>query len=172
MNPFFSILKYFLLPVISFYSLAVLDTDGNSISFAGFEGKKVLIVNIASNSKDTAQLHSLEQLYQAHKDSLIVLAIPSNDFGNEPLTNLQLKNMLQQQYDAHYTIAQKISVGDSASLSPLYQWLTKSEQNGMADAAVKKDFYKFLINKQGQLTGIFTQYVNPMDSVLVNAITE
>lgn len=172
MKLFFSIFQYFLLPVISFYSLAVADTDGNPISFTGFKGKKVLIVNIASNSKDTAQLRSLEQLYQAHKDSLVVLAVPSNDFGNEPLTNVQLKNWLQQQYDAHYIITQKTAVGDSASLSPLYQWLTKAEQNGVANTAVKKDFYKFLINKQGELTGIFTQHVSPADSVLIKAIIE
>ncbi len=166
------IISFFAIQVISFYSLSVKTVDGNSIPFNDFAGKKVLFVNTATGSSDTAQFAGLEQLYQLYKDSLVIIAVPSNNFGNEPLNNTAIKTNLQSRYNVHYMIAEKQSVSDSATISPIYKWFSSIEQNGMMESRVRTDFYKYLVNKDGKLVGVFSDKVTPMDSTIQNAILE
>jgi len=156
--------------VVSVYTISVNDIDGNAINFSSFQGKKILLVNTATNSADVDQYAQLEALYQLHRDSLVIIAFPANDFGNEPRTNAGIDSFVHNNYDIHYLLAEKTVVSGS-NKSYLYNWLSDSTINGMTDSRVNKDFYKFLVNSEGKLIGIFTNQVNPLDSVLQNAIT-
>jgi len=160
------------LQLISIYSLSVNTINGEPAALNAFAGRKILFVNIASNSSDTAQLGKLEQLHQFYADRLTIIAVPSNDFGNEPLSNNEINTQLQEKYNIHYLLTEKQSVSDSLNISPLYQWLTKADQNGMLESHVEKDFYKYLVNKDGLLVGIFSDKVDPMNVALKKAILQ
>src|SRR6185437_10574758 len=109
--------------ISTIYSFSVTGIDGTAINFSDFQGKKVLIVNTASNSSQVDQYGQLEKLYQQYKDSLVIVAIPSNSFGNEPNDNATIQSFVMNNYNIHYLLASKTDVLDS-SHSPLYSWLT------------------------------------------------
>jgi glutathione peroxidase len=155
----------------SFYDFSINDIDGNTINFSQFQGKKVLIVNTASGSTYASQYQSLEQLYQKYKDSLVIVAVPSNSFGNEPLDNSQIKSFIATNYNTHFIISEKAIV-DGESQSPLFSFLSHIEQNGMVNNPVKADFFKFLINSSGTVIGTFAPSVDPMSDDVQNAITQ
>jgi glutathione peroxidase len=152
------------------YSLPLNDIDGNPINLSQFQGKKILIVNTATNSNYISQYDSLEQLYQKYKDSLIIIAIPSNSFGNESNDNATIKNFVMSNYHIHYILAQKMDVTGDAQ-SALYSWLTHIEQNNMMSNDVEGDFFKFLIDKSGRLVGAFVPSVDPMSDDMQSVIT-
>ena len=152
------------------YSLPLNDIDGNPINLGQFQGKKVLIVNTATNSSYVSQYDSLEQLYQKYKDSLVIIAIPSNSFGNESNDNPTIKDFVMSNYHIHYILAQKMDVtGDTRSA--LYSWLTHIEQNNMMNNDVQGDFFKFLIDGSGRLVGAFVPSVDPMSDDMQSVIT-
>lgn len=153
----------------SIYDITIKDVDGNTLGFAQFKGKKMLFVNTASSGSYIGQLAGLEQLYQKYKDSLVIIAIPSNTFHNESKSNAEIKSFIQKSYDTHFIIAEKAEV-EGASQSPLYAWLTHQSQNGMMENTVDEDFYKFLVNEEGKLVGIFAPSVDPMSEELQSAI--
>ncbi len=151
------------------YTFSVPAIDGTSISLGNFQGKKILMVNTASTSMYTPQYAQLEQLFQKYKDSLVVIAFPSNSFNHEPSNNAAIKNFIATNYNAHFLIAAKADV-TGQNQSPFYKWLTHFTQNGIADRQIKNDFDKFLFDGQGNLIGHFHPAVNPMDAVIQDAI--
>lgn len=166
----FSLFPILIYQVVSIYSISVNDNTGNTINFAAFTGKKILLVNTASNSTNAGQYAQLEQLYQLHKDSLVIIAFPSNDFGNEPGSNDSIANWVRANYNIHYLLAEKIIVSGSEK-SYLYNWLSDINANGMMNSSVSHDFYKYLINGEGKLIGIFNEEVSPLDDKVQDAIT-
>lgn len=156
--------------VVSIYSLSVVDLNGGSIRFNDFRGKKILIVNTATGDSAAAQqIAELEQLYQQHKDSLVIIAFPSNSFGNEPGTNTEIKTRMQNTYGVTFPIASKSWVtGDSANV--VYQWLGSKLQNEMMNARTKRDFQKYLVDKSGLLVAKYDSVVNPLNQQIQNAI--
>lgn len=166
-------LLLFLLPFIGFsdiYSFSISGINaGATINFSDFQGKKILIVNTCSDSAYSPQYGRLEQLYQQYKDSLVIVAIPSNDFGHEPGSEADIQNFVQSNYSIHYLLAGKMSV-TGAEQSALYQWLTTGTQNGSMSSTVQYDFQKYLIGTDGHLIGYFTGAMDPMDSTIQNAI--
>lgn len=154
---------------ISIYSFTLTGIDGNTINLSQFQGKKILIVNTASGSKYVDQYGRLEQLCQLYKSSLVIIAIPSNDFQNETAAASEIKNLATVKYHISYLLASKVSLS-GAEASPLYKWLSSSAQNGVMDQPVIGDFCKYLINAKGNITGVFAGQVDPMDSTIQNAI--
>lgn len=158
-----------LLLFTSIYEHTVPGLSGETIRLSDYKSKKILIVNIATGSRFASQLSNLETLYQRHKDSLVVIAVPSNSFGKEPLSNQAIKEELANKYHAHYLVAAK-SVVSGATQLPLYKWLTSATENGVVDNPVNADFQKFLINNKGNLVGIFSANTDPLAEELQNAI--
>jgi len=163
----------FLLPFMAFsdiYSFSIAGINGGTaIHFNDFRGKKVLIVNTSSNSPFTPQYGRLEQLYQQYKDSLVIIAIPSNDFNQEPGSESAIQSFVQGNYSIHYLLAGKMSV-TGAGQSDLFQWLTTGSQNGSMSSTVQYDFQKYLVGTDGHLIGYFTGAMDPMDSTIQKAI--
>ena len=166
----FSALLILSATVVSIYSLNIVDTNNGSIKFNDYRGKKILIVNTATgNTQANQQLVQLEQLYQQHHDSLIVIAFPSNSFGNEPGTNAQIKTMMQGTYGITFPIAVKSWVsGDSANI--VYQWLGSKLQNEVNDWKTKRDFQKYLIDGSGNIVAKFDSIISPVSASIQNAI--
>lgn len=154
----------------SIYSLQFTDVDGNPVSMSSYQNKKILLVNIATGNSKVSQLAGLQQLQQTYSDSLVIIAFPSNSFGNEARTNAEIKQFCQATYGVTFKIAAKNSV-TGAGIQSVYNWLAHVSDNGAMDAVVAKDFQKFLIDKDGKLIGAFGASVAPMDSQIVNAIT-
>jgi len=141
----------------------------DTIHFSDFAGKKILIVNTASNSAFVGQYARLEQLYQQEKDSLVIVAVPTNDFGHEPGDEQAIQYLVQNTYHIHYLVAAKTSVKGDGQCG-LYKWLTHHSESGAMNSTVDYDFQKYLIGPDGHLIGYFTGAMDPLDSTLVNAI--
>lgn len=150
------------------YNLPGNNTE-DEIHLSEYQGKKILLVNTASNSGYSMQYQSLEQLHQLYKDSLVIIAVPSNSFNNEPFDDSTISAYLNANYPATYIIAGKSEIiGDSAI--PLYQWLVDQSLNGQVNNEIKGDFQKFLIDNTGKLVGVFAPSVDPMSDELLDAI--
>jgi len=152
-----------------FYDYAIKDTRGIEIQLSSFRGKKVLLVNTASNSNYVNQYESLERLYQQYKNQLVIIAFPSNDFGHEPEDNAGIQSFVKSHYDVHFILSEKTNVFGSAKCQ-VYQWLTQNINNGVINNEVKTDFYKFLIDESGNLVGVFSPSVDPMSDELRSVI--
>jgi glutathione peroxidase len=136
--------------------------DGSTIDFASFKGKKILIINTASECGYTPQYKDLEKLYETYKDKLVVIGFPANNFGGqEPGSNSEIKTFCTKNYGVSFPMAAKISVkGDD--MAAIYQWLTQKEKNGVLNAEIKWNFNKFLIDENGRMMYKFESSVTPM----------
>jgi glutathione peroxidase len=156
------------LPTI--HTIQVESLQGGTINLADFKGKKILIVNTASECGYTPQYKALQSLYAAHKDKLVVLGVPSNDFGGqEPGTNAEIGSFCEKNYGVTFPLASKsIVTGDQ--MCPLYQWLTQKTKNGVLDATIGWNFNKFLLDENGHLIKKFESKVAPEDPEILNAL--
>ena len=154
----------------SIYSLSFTDTDGSTVNMNSFQNKKILLVNIATNSPRVGQLTGLQQLKQQYGDSLVIIAFPSNSFGNETRSDAEIKQYCQQNYNVNFFIASKNSVS-GPYVQPVYNWLKHTEENGVMDVEIMSDFQKILINNDGNIIGVFAPGVSPTDTSIVSAIT-
>lgn len=152
------------------YQFKVAALDGGTIDFASFKGKKILVVNTASECGYTPQYKDLEALYQRYKEKLVIVGFPANNFGGqEPGSNEEIKSFCQKNYGVSFPMAAKVSVkGDD--MSPIYQWLTNKTQNHVMDAEVKWNFNKFLIDEQGRLLTKFDSRVTPLSDEITSML--
>ncbi|TXF79385.1 glutathione peroxidase [Chryseobacterium sp.] len=143
------------------YSFKVEGLDGKEINFADFKGKKILIVNTASECGFTPQYADLEQLSKEYKDKLVVVGFPANNFGGqEPGTNEQIGAFCQKNFGVTFPMAAKVSVkGDDTA--PIFKFLTEKEQNGVKNTSIMWNFTKFLLDENGRLIDSFVSTTKP-----------
>ena len=156
----------------SFYSFSIESIAGNqAINFSSFAGKKILIVNMASGDTSFSQYNQLKELYQIYKDSLVIVVIPANILSKELGTNEQIASLYAFNPVPPFTfnVAAKMNI-TTANMHPLFMWLTTASLNGAINSQISKPGYKFLINKNGSLVGVFTPRIKPMSSILIQAI--
>ncbi len=142
--------------------------DGSEFDFSTLKGKKVLIVNTASECGFTPQYKDLESLYEKYKtNNFVVIGFPCNDFGGqEPGTASDIKAFCTKNYGVTFPMMEKISI----KTSDVYQWLTSKKANGVIDASVKWNFSKFLINENGQVVSHLGSMTKPLDKDITNWI--
>lgn len=142
--------------------------DGKEFNFADLKGKKVLIVNTASECGYTPQYKDLQALYEKYNSkNFVIIGFPCNDFGGqEPGTESEIKSFCTKNYGVTFQMMEKVSI----ATSPIYQWLTHKTENGVLDATVKWNFNKFLIDEQGHLVKYLPSSVKPMDIEITNWI--
>jgi len=156
----------------SIYQFNVESLDGGNIDFAKFAGKKVLIVNTASQCGYTPQYKELQALYDKFRDKLVIVGFPANNFGaQEPGTNTEIREFCTKNYGVTFPMAAKVSV-KGEDIAPIYKWLCSQSLNGVMDAEIKWNFGKFLINEKGQLVNYFPSKVNPLSDELLARIKE
>jgi len=147
---------------MSIYDLTVKDIDGNEVSMSKYQGKTLLIVNVASKCGFTNQYEGLEELYETYKDKdFMVLGFPSNEFSKqEPGNEEEIKSFCSLTYDVKFDMFSKIEVnGDNQS--PLYKYL-KEQQGGLLGNKIKWNFTKFLINKKGEVIDRYAPITKPL----------
>ena len=136
----------------SVYDFEAQQIDGQAVPLSKFKGQAMLIVNTASACGYTPQFAGLEQLHEEYgKRGLVVLGFPCNQFGSQdPGTNAQIASFCQLNYGVSFPMMAKIDVnGDKAH--PLYQWLVKEAPGILGTKAIKWNFTKFLVGKDGQV---------------------
>ena len=146
-----------------FYEYSALNIRGDEVKMSDFKGKVVLIVNTASKCGYTPQFEGLEKLYKKYNDEgLVVLGFPSNQFGNQdPGTNEEIQEFCQANYGVSFPMFDKIDVnGDAAH--PLFKHLRK-ETKGLLGDAVKWNFTKFLVDRNGTVLKRYAPQVDPLD---------
>lgn len=158
-------------PPVSFYSLSADRANGTAFDFLTLKGKKILIVNTASDCGYTAQYNELEALYQQHKNTLVVLAFPSNDFGmQEKADDKSIALFCEINYRITFPIMKKSVVSPLPEQAPVYQWLTNPRLNGWNKKVPSWNFAKYLVNEQGMLTHYFGPSVSPISDEVANAL--
>jgi glutathione peroxidase len=154
----------------SFYDLKVNDIENREISFESLKGKKVLLVNTASECGYTGQYKDLEKLYNQYRDKLTVIGFPSNDFGKqEPGTEKEILEFCSGNYQITFPLSQKIKVTGTA-MHPVYRWLSQSSLNGWNDKTPGWNFCKYLVDEQGELLCFCPEKINPLDPVITSRI--
>ncbi|HEX8549047.1 MAG TPA: glutathione peroxidase [Cytophagaceae bacterium] len=154
----------------SFYEFKVNGLDGTVVDFSKFKGKKVLIVNTASECGFTPQYAELQKLHEQYGSKVTVIGVPSNDFGGqEPGDATQIQNFCQKNFGVTFQMLEKATVKGSDK-HPLYQWLSDKSKNGWNDQEPKWNFSKYLINEKGELVKFYPSSVSPMSKELLEAI--
>jgi gluconolactonase len=154
-----------------FYSFTVKDIDGRPVALSRYEGKVLLVVNVASECRFTGQYTNLQQLYQKYRDrGFVVLGFPANNFGGqEPGTNAQIKEYCTRELNITFPMFSKISAA-GADMHPLYRYLTSPQTNGRFGGPIPWNFNKFLIDKDGTTIARFASEVDPLDPQITAAI--
>ncbi|MEK8179955.1 glutathione peroxidase [Flavobacterium buctense] len=155
------------------YQFKVKDLYGEEFDFASLKGKKILIVNTASECGLTPQYKDLEAIYKKYKDkNFVIVGFPANNFGaQEPGSNQEIAKFCEMNYGVTFPMMSKISVkGDDKN--EVYQFLTQKSKNGLQDSEVEWNFQKYLINEQGELAKVLSPRVLPTDAAIVGWINE
>lgn len=160
-------------PVISFYSLQTSANNGRAFAFDQLKGRKVLLVNTASDCGFTAQYAELEQLSRQFNNVLEIIAFPTNDFKEqEKGTDEEIETFCKMNYGITFPIMKKSSVLKGAEQNKIYEWLTNKDKNGWNDKDPSWNFSKYLVNEEGVLTHYFDPAVSPMDEAIKKAIKQ
>lgn len=146
------------------YSFHAKTLNGEEISLEKFQGKALLIVNVASKCGFTPQYKGLETIYRKYKDrGFEVLGFPCNQFGaQEPGDAEEIKSFCSLTYNVSFPMFEKIVVNGDGT-HPLYQYLKKEGKGVLGTEAIKWNFTKFLINKNGKVVDRFAPQTKPED---------
>ncbi|MDQ0572981.1 glutathione peroxidase [Variovorax paradoxus] len=136
----------------SIYDFEAKQIDGKNVKLSAFRGKVLLIVNTASQCGFTPQFGGLEELHKKYAgQGLVVLGFPSNQFGSQdPGTNEEIGAFCTTNYGVSFPMMEKIDVNGS-NAAPLYQWLTKEKPGLLGSTAIKWNFTKFLVGRDGRV---------------------
>ena len=155
------------------YQFTAKKINGETFDFKSLKGKKVLIVNTASECALTPQFKKLQELYEEFGgDDFEIIGFPCNDFGKqEPASNEIIYDFCTKKYDVTFTMMEKVSIkGENPHL--IYKWLTSSKENGTLDAKVTWNFQKFLINENGEVVDFVAPIKSPSTNRIVNWLKE
>ena len=155
------------------YQFKVKDLYGKDFDFASLKGKKILIVNTASECGLTPQYKDLESIYEKYKDkNFVIVGFPANNFNSqEPGNNAQIAKFCQLNYGVTFPMMSKISVKGN-DMNEVYKFLTQKSKNGLQDSEVEWNFQKYLINEKGELEKVLSPRVLPTDAAIVGWINE
>jgi glutathione peroxidase len=156
-------------PMDNINDITVLDMNNKQVKLSDYNGKVLLIVNVASECGYTKQYAGLQEIYEEYNPrGFEILAFPCNDFGGqEPGTNEQIQNFCSSKFGVTFKLFDKIKVlGDEKS--PLYDRLINNNITEKGD--VKWNFEKFLISKDGKIASRFRHKVEPTSNEIISAI--
>jgi glutathione peroxidase len=160
-------------PPVSFYSLRIANNRGDEIKFEDFKGKKVLLVNTASECGYTPQYHELQELFEQNKNNLVILGFPANDFGQqEKGTDQEIENFCKMNYGVSFPLAGKSSVIKGENQNRVFEWLTDKKENGWNEQPPTWNFSKYLVNEQGTLIRYFDPSLSPIGAEIQQAVRQ
>lgn len=147
------------------YQFKVDDLYGEEFDFSTLKGKKIMIVNTASECGLTPQYEQLQKLYEEFKDkNFVIIGFPANNFGNqEPGSNEEIAAFCKANFGVSFPMMEKISV-KGEDMAPIYQFLTQKDLNGVVDSNVEWNFQKYLIDENGKLVKVINPRTLPNDA--------
>jgi len=158
-------------PTVPFYEQKATLNNGKPIDFSAYSGKKVLIVNTASNCGYTGQYAELQKLHEKLGDKLAIIAFPANDFMEQEKSNdNEISQFCQVNYGVTFPIAKKGVVIKNEEQQPLYKWLTDSKANGWNNHQPDWNFSKYVIDEKGNLTNYFGPSISPLDNDFLKVV--
>jgi glutathione peroxidase len=157
-------------PTASIYDFKLQSIEGKTIDFSSFKGKKLLIVNTASECGYTPQYAGLQELHAKYGDKIQVIGFPCNDFGGqEPGANSEIQSFCSKNYGVTFQMMEKVSV-KGENTAPIYKWLTDPALNGWNSEKPNWNFCKYLINEEGKLTNFFNSAVKPLSDDIIKKL--
>ena len=146
------------------------DLDGSNLNLSDYKEKVIVVVNVASQCGFTNQYEDMQKVWESYqKKGIVMLGIPSNDFGNqEPGNSKDIKNFCEAKFGITFPMTEKVSVkGENAH--PFYKWAKKNHGNS---AVPKWNFHKIIIGKDGKIKDTFASITNPSSKKFIKAIEE
>ncbi|MDQ2794323.1 MAG: glutathione peroxidase [Bacteroidota bacterium] len=151
----------------SVYDFTVKSIDGKDVKLSQYKGKKLLIVNTASECGYTPQYKELEELYKKHGDKVTVLGFPANNFGGqEPGTEAQIATFCEKNYGVTFPLFSKVSV-KGIDTAPLFKFLADRTRNGTVSDAPNWNFCKYLVDEKGYVVKFYPSKVTPLSPELL-----
>ena len=144
------------------------DLDGSALYLSKYKNKVIVVVNVASQCGFTNQYDDMQKIWEKYQPrGVIMLGIPSNDFGNqEPGSSQEIKNFCEAKFGISFPMTEKVSVkGESAH--PFYKWAKK---NHGKSAVPKWNFHKIIIGKSGKVIDTFASITNPSSRKFTDSI--
>ena len=161
------------IPPESFYSLKSTLNDGSEFDFSVLKGKKVMLVNTASDCGYTGQYEDLQQLYEKNKDSLVIIGFPANDFKEqEKGTDEQIASFCKLNYGVTFLLMKKSVVIKNKKQNEVFKWLTDPSKNGWNSKPPSWNFTKYLVDENGALVNYFGPSVSPSGKSITKAINK
>ena|SRR5689334_2890956 len=158
-------------PLQSFYDLSAQLNNGTILSFNSLKGKKLLLVNTASDCGYTNQYDDLQKLYEEHRDMLAIIAFPANDFKEqEKGSDEEIGNFCKINFGVTFPIALKGSVVKGNEQQGVFRWLTDKTKNGWNNQPPTWNFSKYLLNEEGVLVNYFDPAISPLSEEVKQAI--
>ncbi|MCE2847039.1 MAG: glutathione peroxidase [Sphingobacteriales bacterium] len=150
-------------PPVSVYDLPIQTMDGSTSTLEAYKGRKILVVNTASECGFTPQYTEMQSLHETHADHIAVLAFPCNQFGaQEPGDNQAVMSFCESRFGVNFPVYAKCDVvGEHAS--PLFSWLSDPAQNGWNSQTPTWNFCKYVIDEEGRLLSVLGPSVSPLD---------
>jgi glutathione peroxidase len=150
-------------PAVSFYTLQDTAIDGKPFNFETLKGKKIILVNTASDCGYTDQYDDLQKLYEANKDKLVIIGFPANDFKQqEKGDNTAIAEFCRQNFGVTFPLMQKSSVLKTSNQSKIFKWLTDASLNGWNNEPPSWNFCKYIVDESGRLTHYFGSTISPL----------
>jgi glutathione peroxidase len=160
-------------PPVSFYSLKGILNNGNSIDFESLKGKKVMLVNTASDCGYTEQYEALQKLYEQYKDRLEVIGFPANDFKQqEQGTDEEIAQFCKLNFGVTFPLIKKSVVLKNPGQNEVFKWLSDSALNGWNNKPPSWNFAKYIVNEEGVLTNYFGSSISPLSKDVLEAINK
>ena len=160
-------------PTESIYDLSVPLNSGAMLPLRNLKGKKILVVNTASDCGYTAQYADLQKLHQHAREDVTIIAFPANDFKEqESGTDEEIARFCTKHYSISFPLAKKSKVLKGEGQHAVFQWLTSKELNGWNSQQPEWNFSKYLINEEGVLTHYFGPSVLPISTEVLKAINQ
>ena len=158
-------------PMKSIYDLAIKLNSGSGLNLQDLSGRKILIVNTASDCGYTRQYEELQQLQARYAGKLQVIGFPANDFSEqEKGTDEEIMQFCKLNYGISFPLSTKTVVIKSENQNPVFGWLSHKSLNGWNDKAPSWNFSKYLINEKGMLTHYFDPSVSPLGNEMIGAV--
>ena len=153
------------------YDIELKTLQGGVFDWNRCKGKKILIVNTASECGFTKQYKELQELYELYKDKLEIIGVPCNQFGKqEPGDSNEIQEFCELNFGVTFPLTEKLRVkGDEKH--PLYVWLTSKKHNGVKSSSVKWNFQKYLLDENGNLIDFFYSITKPMSKKIVKRLS-
>lgn len=144
----------------SIFNSVIKDEANGFIDFSEFKGKKILIVNTASSCSFTKQYSELQELYELNIEKLVILAFPCNDFASqEKLSDSEIRKFCSTDYGVTFPVYKKIKMERKSA--GLFHWLSDEKLNGWNHRLPAWNFWKYMLDEEGRLIGVFPSKVRP-----------